>query len=50
MASACPKCHQVIENDSVCRADVKYTWKCKECGKLSTGFVIPYGRCVQTDC
>lgn len=45
MASTCPKCHQAIENDSVCCADVKYTWKCKSCGKLSTGFVIPYGRC-----
>jgi glutamate synthase (NADPH) small chain len=45
MASTCPKCHQVIENDSVCCADVQYTWKCKSCGKLSTGFVIPYGRC-----
>ena len=45
MASTCPKCHQVIENDSVCCADIKYTWKCKSCGKLSTGFVIPYGRC-----
>jgi glutamate synthase (NADPH) small chain len=45
MASTCPKCHQVLENDSVCCAEVKYTWKCKSCGKLSTGFVIPYGRC-----
>jgi glutamate synthase (NADPH) small chain len=45
MASTCPKCHEVIENDSVCCAEVKYTWKCKSCGKLSTGFVIPYGRC-----
>jgi len=45
MASTCPKCHQVIDSDSVCCADVKYTWKCKSCGKLSTGFVIPYGRC-----
>jgi glutamate synthase (NADPH) small chain len=45
MASSCPKCHQIIENDSVCCADVKYTWKCKSCGKLSTGFVVPYGRC-----
>jgi rubrerythrin len=24
---------------------VTYTWKCKTCGKLSTGFVVPYGRC-----
>jgi glutamate synthase (NADPH/NADH) small chain len=45
MASTCPKCHQVIETDSVCCADVRYTWKCKSCGKLSTGFVIPFGRC-----
>jgi glutamate synthase (NADPH) small chain len=45
MASTCPKCHQVIESDGVCCADIKYTWKCKSCGKLSTGFVIPYGRC-----
>jgi len=45
MASTCPKCHQVIEDDSVCCAEVKYTWKCKACGKLSTGFVVPYGRC-----
>jgi glutamate synthase (NADPH) small chain len=45
MGSTCPKCHQVIENDSVCCADVQFTWKCKSCGKLSTGFVIPFGRC-----
>ncbi len=45
MASTCPKCHQVIDDDSVCCAEVKYTWRCKSCGKLSTGFVVPYGRC-----
>jgi glutamate synthase (NADPH/NADH) small chain len=45
MASTCPKCHQVIEDDSVCCAEVKYTWKCRTCGKLSNGFVVPYGRC-----
>ncbi len=45
MASTCPKCHQVIEDDAVCCADVRYTWKCRSCGKLSTGFVVPYGRC-----
>ncbi len=45
MASTCPKCHQVIDSDSVCCAEIKYTWKCKSCGKLSTGFVVPYGRC-----
>ncbi|HYK89178.1 MAG TPA: hypothetical protein VE398_10430 [Acidobacteriota bacterium] len=45
MGSTCPKCHQVLEDDSVCCAEVRYTWKCKSCGKLSTGFAIPYGRC-----
>ena len=45
MASTCPKCHKVVENDSVCCADVRYTWKCKSCSKLSTGFVVPFGRC-----
>ncbi len=45
MASTCPKCHQVIDSDSICCAEIKYTWKCKSCGKLTTGFVIPYGRC-----
>lgn len=45
MASTCPKCHQVIDDDSVCCAEVRYTWKCRSCGKLSTGFVVPYGRC-----
>ncbi len=45
MASTCPKCHKTIDNDSVCCADIKYSWKCKSCGKLSTGFVVPYGRC-----
>jgi rubrerythrin len=45
MPSACPKCHQIIEEDYVCCADVTYTWKCAQCRKLSKGFVIPFGRC-----
>ncbi len=45
MGSQCPKCHQVIENDIVCCAEVRYTWKCKSCGKLTTGFAVPFGRC-----
>ena len=45
MPSACPKCHQIIEEDYVCCADVTYTWKCTQCRKLSKGFVIPFGRC-----
>ena len=45
MASKCPKCHQFVDNDVVCCAEVQYTWKCKQCSKLSTGFVVPYGRC-----
>jgi rubrerythrin len=45
MASKCPKCHQFIDDDDICCADVKYTWKCQSCGKLTVGFVVPYGRC-----
>ncbi len=45
MSSQCPKCHQAVATDVVCCAEVKYTWKCADCGKLSTGFAIPYGRC-----
>jgi len=45
MASKCPKCHAVLDDDVICCADAKYTWKCASCGKLSTGFVVPYGRC-----
>ncbi len=45
MPSACPKCHQILEEDYVCCADVTYTWKCTQCRKLSKGFVIPFGRC-----
>lgn len=45
MPSACPKCHQVLDEDYVCCADVTYTWKCTQCRKMSMGFVIPFGRC-----
>lgn len=45
MASKCPKCHQTLDEDIVCCAELEYTWKCKACGKLSQGFVVPYGRC-----
>jgi len=45
MASQCPKCHQTIEQDELCCADLRYSWKCQSCGKLSTGYVVPYGRC-----
>jgi rubrerythrin len=45
MPSTCPKCHQIIDEDYVCCADVSYTWKCAQCRKLSKGFVIPFGRC-----
>jgi glutamate synthase (NADPH) small chain len=45
MASTCPKCHQVVDDDSVCCADIEFKWRCKSCGAIATGFVIPYGRC-----
>jgi glutamate synthase (NADPH) small chain len=45
MPSSCPKCHAVIEEDEVCCAQVRYSWRCKHCYKLTTGFAIPYGKC-----
>ena len=45
MPSACPKCHRVLDQDEICCAQVRYTWRCKQCHKLSTGFALPYGKC-----
>jgi rubrerythrin len=45
MPSFCPHCHNVLEQDEICCAQVRYTWKCKRCHKLSTGFAVPYGKC-----
>jgi rubrerythrin len=45
MPSTCPKCRSVVEDDEICCAQVRYTWRCKSCFKLTTGFAIPYGKC-----
>ena len=45
MPSFCPKCHEVLEQDEVCCAQVRYTWRCRSCHKLTTGFALPYGKC-----
>jgi rubrerythrin len=45
MPSTCPKCHEVVEDDEICCAQVRYTWKCASCHKLSQGFALPYGKC-----
>jgi rubrerythrin len=45
MPSSCPKCHRVLEEDEICCAQVRYSWRCKSCFKLTTGFAIPYGKC-----
>jgi rubrerythrin len=45
MPSTCPKCHAVLETDEICCAQVRYTWRCKDCRKLSTGIAVPYGKC-----
>jgi rubrerythrin len=34
-----------MEEDEICCAQVRYTWRCKSCFKLSSGFAVPYGRC-----
>ena len=45
MPSTCPKCRRVVEEDEICCAQVRYTWRCKSCFKLTSGFAIPYGKC-----
>ena len=45
MGSMCPKCHQPVDEDIVCCANVTITWKCQGCGKRSVGFAFPFGRC-----
>lgn len=45
MPSSCPKCHRVLDQDEICCAQIRYTWKCQQCHKLSTGFALPYGKC-----
>ena len=45
MPSSCPKCHQVLEEDEICCAQVRYSWRCKSCHKLTSGFAVPYGKC-----
>ncbi len=45
MPSSCPKCHRTLEEDEICCAQVRYTWRCKSCFKLTSGFAVPYGKC-----
>jgi glutamate synthase (NADPH/NADH) small chain len=45
MASVCPKCRQDLVEDTICCAGLRHEWKCAQCGKRSSGFVVPYGRC-----
>lgn len=45
MASICPRCHRVLEEEEICCAAVRYTWRCLSCFKLGTGFAVPYGKC-----
>lgn len=45
MPSSCPKCHRVLEEDEICCAQVRYSWRCKSCFKLTSGFAVPYGKC-----
>ncbi len=45
MPSFCPHCHNVLEEDEICCAQVRYTWRCKSCRKVATGFAVPYGKC-----
>jgi rubrerythrin len=35
----------VVDDDEICCAQVRYTWRCKSCYKLTSGFAVPYGKC-----
>ncbi len=35
----------MLEEDEICCAQVRYTWRCKSCFKLTSGFAVPYGKC-----
>jgi len=45
MPSTCPKCRTIVEDDEICCAQVRYTWRCKSCFKLTSGLAVPYGKC-----
>ena len=45
MPSTCPKCRATLEEDEICCAQVRYTWRCKSCFKLTSGLAMPYGKC-----
>jgi rubrerythrin len=45
MPSTCPKCRRTVEEDEICCAQVRYTWRCRSCFKLTSGVAIPYGKC-----
>src|ERR1051325_1229573 len=45
MPSSCPKCRRILEEDEICCAQVRYTWRCQSCFKLTSGFAVPYGKC-----
>jgi len=45
MPSSCPKCRRVLDQDEICCAQVRYSWRCRSCFKLTTGLAIPYGKC-----
>lgn len=45
MATQCPKCHEFVEEDYVCCANIEFQWVCQSCHKRSRGFALPFGQC-----
>ena len=45
MPSTCPKCRRTLEEDEICCAQIRYSWRCRSCFKLTSGLAIPYGKC-----
>ncbi|HXS96614.1 MAG TPA: hypothetical protein VN736_18555, partial [Candidatus Limnocylindrales bacterium] len=34
-----------MEEDEICCAQVRYSWRCRSCFKLTSGLAVPYGKC-----
>ncbi len=45
MPSSCPKCRRVLDEDEIGCSQIRYSWRCRSCFKLTTGLAIPYGKC-----
>lgn len=41
----CPKCRRGVDDEGICCAGDRLSWRCTSCAKRSEGFAFPYGAC-----